>query len=54
MKAKIVEYLSQRSTWCGIGAAVLVVITSVKPEWSTVAAGVLAALGLGVSDKKSK
>jgi hypothetical protein len=53
MKAKITDYITQRSTWCGIGAALLVVIAYAQPEWTTVAAGVLAALGLSVTDKKS-
>jgi hypothetical protein len=52
MKAKLIDYFTQRSTWCGIGAAIVVVITYVKPEWTPVAAGVLTAIGLGVSDKK--
>lgn len=52
MKNKLINYFTQRSTWCGIGAAALVVISYAKPEWTTVAAGILAALGLGVTDRK--
>jgi len=53
MKAKIISYFMQRSTWCGIGAAALVVISYARPEWTTVAAGILTALGLGLRDKKN-
>jgi hypothetical protein len=53
MKTKLINYFTQRSTWCGIGAAVLAVISYAKPEWTTVAAGILTALGLGLRDKKN-
>lgn len=53
MKKKLLDYFTQRSTWMAIGAAALVIIADVKPEWVSTAAGVLSAFGLVVKDKKS-
>lgn len=50
-------WLTQRSTWLGIGSAVVAVLgvlvanDIIDPMWSALAAGVLSAFGLKVNDK---
>jgi hypothetical protein len=59
------QWIMQRSTWLGIGAAAIAVLGilvdngTVEPMWLSIVSAVLSALGLGVNDrgtmkKKSK
>lgn len=52
MKQRLLDYFTQRTTWMAIGAAALVVISYVKPEWTSMAAGILSAFGLVAKDKQ--
>lgn len=52
MKEKFENWIGQRSTWMAIGAAAIVVLSYVQPDWVGMAAGVLSAFGLVANDKK--
>jgi len=53
------EWFMQRSTWLGIGAAVIAVLGilvdngTVEPMWLSIVSAVLSAFGLGVNDRGS-
>ena len=51
-KEKLYDYLMQRSTWLGLGSAVIVVLSNYRPESVPVVAGVMTAMGLIVNDRK--
>lgn len=46
------NWITQRTTWLGIAAAVVAILGTINPEWATVATGVLSGAGLLLSDKK--
>lgn len=51
MKDRILGYLQQRSTWLGIGSAIVVLVNITQPDYTAIVAGILAAAGLIVTDK---
>lgn len=49
---RVVDYLLDRTTWMAFGSAGLLIISYVKPEWVTLASGLLSIFGLVIKDRK--
>lgn len=52
VKHRISDWLTQRSTWMAFGAAAIVVVARLAPDYVDVCAGVLSAFGLFVRDRQ--